>query len=176
VQALLGRVAEPSEGTTLKTARHLQTMDLAELRHEHMSGALVRVSEVLSYIDNERLMDKDSLAQFLGISKRKLNGLIPSIPHYRIGRELRFRKREVLEWLERYRERAAILDLSQIGESVKARLRWRPRRSPGRSPAAGTRTGVNSSRSKRGDTAGARLGTHTRAPHIFLRQRNENGP
>jgi excisionase family DNA binding protein len=54
------------------------------------------------------ILDVDQLATFLGVSRNTVFGLTrkratrsggPVIPHFRIGRELRFRRESVLAWL-----------------------------------------------------------------------------
>lgn len=78
--------------------------------------------------DPECLFTKRTLADFLNMSERWVTGMTNRIPHYRIGREYRFRKCEVLEWMERYREIGTTVDLNAIGEAAKARMKFAVRR------------------------------------------------
>ncbi len=66
---------------------------------------VVSVREVLSYFDCDRFFTKAELAVYLSVSTRTIEKHLAEIPHYRLhGSMLRFKKSEIDEWVEQYRE------------------------------------------------------------------------
>lgn len=59
---------------------------------------------------SDRLMQLDDVVRYLGLSKRTLYEHLRqgSIPAYRLGRQWRFRKEQLEEWLEERRNAWAV--------------------------------------------------------------------
>ncbi len=74
--------------------------------------------------NNENLLTIDTLSKYLNIKPKTLYAKVESrdIPHYRIGRLIRFKKGEVDAWLEENRER-------KNGIPDGMRKQWRAKRS-----------------------------------------------
>lgn len=54
----------------------------------------------------EQLISSDQLSEQLGISKRTLKRWLVELdlPHYKIGRTVKFKPSEILAWLEQFRK------------------------------------------------------------------------
>ena len=52
-----------------------------------------------SLIDS-RFWDIEDLSHYLNVKVKTIYSMIPSIPHYRVGKLIRFRKQEIDAWLE----------------------------------------------------------------------------
>jgi len=50
--------------------------------------------------------DIEDLSNYLKVKVKTLYAIVPDIPHYRIGKLIRFRKEEIDSWMEGKRERA----------------------------------------------------------------------
>ena len=70
----------------------------------------VAVREVLNYIEDDRYMDLKEAAQYLPLSKRTIWGHLKTIPHFRYGSKVIFRKSELDQWMETFRVRDQDLD------------------------------------------------------------------
>ena len=57
-------------------------------------NALVRVGEVISYLDSDRFMDKREAAEYCGVSIRTLDGW-KGLPRYRPSGKTLFRRSEI---------------------------------------------------------------------------------
>ena len=97
----------------MKGARSATGVRISEpMKHELTQQDLIRqpagvvsVAEVLSYFDANRFFDKKELAMYLSVSTRTIEKHLAEIPHYRLhGSMLRFKKSEIDEWVEQYRE------------------------------------------------------------------------
>jgi hypothetical protein len=69
----------------------------------------------VSSYQNQEILDVNQLAEFLGVTANTIHGLTrqrarhrgePVIPHLKIGRELKFRRDSVLNWLAAKEEAA----------------------------------------------------------------------
>jgi len=79
---------------------------------------VVRVADVLPLLDADRHMGKREAADFLGISVRKIEGLLDQIPHFRVGSQVLFRRSELIAWMDAHRERTTSADLDCIADDA----------------------------------------------------------
>jgi excisionase family DNA binding protein len=70
--------------------------------------------EHCTFIDNGYWDIKD-LSDYLKIKVKTLYAMIPDIPHYRVGKLIRFRKEEIDSWMKNNRTMA--LDQSWSGKT-----------------------------------------------------------
>ncbi len=76
-----------------------------ELTERHMKRqptGTVSVRELLAYQDRDRYMDLQEAAEYLCLSQRTLRGHLKSIPHYRYGRKIIFKRSTLDQWLEQF--------------------------------------------------------------------------
>lgn len=69
-----------------------------------LKGTVVSVQEILAYVDRDRYLDKRQAAEYTGLSTRTLEGRLDEIPHFRVGKKILFKKSELDQWIEKYRE------------------------------------------------------------------------
>jgi len=83
----------------------------------------VAVHEILAYLRSDRYMPKAEAAGYLGISVSNIEKQLGSMPHFRVGAKVLFRKSELDRWMEKHREAEADLDLDRItDEALRAVL------------------------------------------------------
>ncbi len=83
-------------------------------------AGVVSVAEVLSYFSADRFFSKSELAKYLSCSTRSIEKNLHAIPHYRLlNSMLRFKKSEIDEWSEQYREGGNDLD-RVVNETLEA--------------------------------------------------------
>lgn len=70
--------------------------------------------------------DIRDLSHYLKVKMKTLYALVPVIPHYRVGKLIRFRKQEIDSWMERHRGMAC-------GQGIQSRNHRA--RSPGKGHA-----------------------------------------
>jgi len=80
--------------------------------------AVVRLCDVLPLLDADRHIGKREAAAFLGMSVRKIEGLLADIPHFRVGGQVLFRKSELIAWMNRHREHTSAADLARLADDV----------------------------------------------------------
>ncbi len=81
----------------------LTPQDLKKIRQQPVG--VVSVREVLTYFDSDRFLSKAELAKYLSISTRTIENHLGEIPHYRVfNSTLTFKKSEIDQWVETYRE------------------------------------------------------------------------
>jgi excisionase family DNA binding protein len=61
--------------------------------------------EQCASIEN-RYWDIKDLSEYLKVKIKTLYAMLPDIPHYRLGKLIRFRKQEIDSWMERKRNMA----------------------------------------------------------------------
>ncbi len=76
------------------------------------------MQEILAYLDRDRYMPKAEASGYLGISVSNIEKLLESIPRFRVGAKVLFRKSELDRWKEKHREKPADLDLDRIAEEA----------------------------------------------------------
>lgn len=91
-----GAGASPSHDTDIQAAVE---------QKERIESGVIHVSEVLYYLDLDRFLSKREASKFIGLSERTLEG-VKDLPKYRPTGKTLYRKRELIEWAERYRERS----------------------------------------------------------------------
>jgi len=69
--------------------------------------------------DNDPHMTKAEGAAELGVSPRTFDKLLPTIPHFRIGRKILIRRSELRRWLAQYRVSPNDSDLQRIVVGMK---------------------------------------------------------
>ena len=71
-----------------------------EIASDEKAEYAERTTKQVEFFDN--LMNKHDLARFLRVSIAFINDWLPrGLPHYKLGRSVRFRRSEVQTWLER---------------------------------------------------------------------------
>jgi len=65
---------------------------------------------------------KPEAANYLGLSVRTLERLLPNIPHYKVGRRILFRIPEIDTWMEQYRRTPSDINLRQLAEEAANKL------------------------------------------------------
>jgi len=78
--------------------------------------ALIRVDEVLRYLESDRYMDKAGAAEYLGVGIRTLEGWMDQLPKYRPGGKALFRRSELDAFMKQHRETPA--DVGRIVNDV----------------------------------------------------------
>lgn len=78
----------------------------------------VSVREILAYLDGDRFLTKREVSEYLNLSFRTLDKLLRRLPHYRLGSKLLFRKSEIDEWMEQFKEKTTNRDLDYLVDSV----------------------------------------------------------
>jgi excisionase family DNA binding protein len=63
-------------------------------------------------------LSKKEAAKYLSLSIRTLDTRIHEIPHFRIGKKRLFKKSELNEWMEHYREMPQKVDLGSIVDNA----------------------------------------------------------
>ena len=83
----------------------------------------VSVQEILAYLDRDRYMPKSEASTYLGISVSNIEKQLVSLPHFRVGAKVLFRKSDLDRWMEKHREKPADFDLDRItDEALRAVL------------------------------------------------------
>ncbi len=73
--------------------------------------------------DRDRYFPKSEASAYLGMSVSNIEKRLASIPHFRVGSKVMFRKSELDRWMEKHREKPADLDLDRLAdEAVRAVL------------------------------------------------------
>jgi len=86
-------------------------------------NALIRVGEVLAYIDRDCFVDKREAARFCGVGLRTFESWMNRLPRYRPSGKVLFRKSELVQFMERHQERPTDVDLERLADdAVKAIL------------------------------------------------------
>ena len=65
--------------------------------------------------------DIKDLSDYLRVKIKTLYAMVPEIPHYRVGKLIRFRKKEIDSWMEQNRSAAFIGNNGKSAE-IKGRL------------------------------------------------------
>ena len=119
--------AEGAKATEVRICE-LMKHELTQQRQQPVGGVVpgrelvVSVREVLAYFNSDRFFSKTGLAKYLSISTRSIEKSLHAIPHYRLlNSMLIFKKSEIDEWAEKYRENDSHLDQIVDGaiESLK---------------------------------------------------------
>jgi excisionase family DNA binding protein len=74
----------------------------------------VSVSEILAYMEQDRYLSKKDAANYLGLSVRGMSKHLAAMSCYRIGKKLLFRKSELDDWMEQFKEEPRKLDLRRL--------------------------------------------------------------
>ena len=61
-------------------------------------------------------LSKTEASAYLGIAIRTIDKRLYEIPHFKVGRRILFKKSELDEWMERYRE--CNIDISKLADDV----------------------------------------------------------
>jgi len=79
-------------------------------KQEQILDGVVSVREVLNLIKNDHFMDLKEATEYLPLSERTIRQHLKTIPHFRCGRKIIFRKSELDRWMETFRVRDQDLD------------------------------------------------------------------
>jgi len=82
-----------------------------------LEGAVVSVQEILAYVDRDRYLDKRQAAAYTSLSTRTLESRLGDIPHFLVGKKILFKKSELDQWIERFREGNSH-DLNRIADEA----------------------------------------------------------
>ena len=63
---------------------------------------------------DDELMDVKGLAKYLGVEKDWIYSHVKEIPHYKLGRFPKFRKREIDKWLELQKAPQNIVSVKRV--------------------------------------------------------------
>ena len=85
-------------------------MDAEALRRRQIEQSVVSVREVLAYLETDRYMDLKEAAQYLPLSERTIRQHLKTIPHFRCGGKIIFRRSELDRWMEGFRVKDQDLD------------------------------------------------------------------
>jgi len=61
-------------------------------------------------------LSKVQASEYLGIALRTIDKRLYEIPHFKVGRRILFKRVELDEWMERYRE--SVIDISKLADDV----------------------------------------------------------
>ena len=86
-----------------------------------LKGTVVSAQEILSYVDQDRYLDKRAAAAYTSLSIRNLESRLDEIPHFRVGNKVLFKKSELDRWMETYRE-GGTQNLDQLADEAIASL------------------------------------------------------
>ena len=91
---------------------------------EQQAGVLngtLSVREVLAYLETDRYLDLKEAAQYLPLSERTIRQHLKTIPHFRCGKKIIFRRSELDRWMETFRVKEPDLDKAmEIAEEMLA--------------------------------------------------------
>jgi len=100
--------------------QELTPQDLRKLAQR--PEGVVSVHEVLHYLAQDRCFDKKGLAAYWSVSTRFIEEHLSQIPHFRLfGSKLIFRKTEIDDWMEQWRE-GGTADLDRMVDEVMERV------------------------------------------------------
>jgi len=77
---------------------------------ERIEESLIRVREVLAYLETDRYLDLKEAARYLPLSERTIRQHLDEIPHFRYGKKIIFKKSELDRFMETFRVRDQDLD------------------------------------------------------------------
>ena len=86
-----------------------------------LDGTVVSVCEVMAYLEKDRYLSLREAAKYLCLSQRTIREHLKSIPHYRYGKKIIFKRSTLDEWVERFRVRDD--DLEQALELAEELLK-----------------------------------------------------
>jgi excisionase family DNA binding protein len=84
--------------------------------------ALVRVGEILAYLQADRYMDKAEAAQYLGVGVRTFEGWMDQLPRYRPGGKALFKRSELDEFMANHRELPTAVDVNALADEAVRRV------------------------------------------------------
>ena len=77
---------------------------------KQIEGSMISVAEILVYLRNDYYLDLKQASEYLPLSARTIREHLKTIPHFRCGRKIIFRKSELDQWMETFRVRDQDLD------------------------------------------------------------------
>ena len=97
----------------------MKPAQLTEEQLQRQPAGTVSVREVLTYMKQDRYMDLKEAAQYLPLSERTIREHLQTIPHYRYGKKLFFKRSTLDKWVETFRVRDDDLDKAlEMAESM----------------------------------------------------------
>jgi len=69
-------------------------------------------------MEQDRYLSKKDAAKYLALSVRTIDSRIDEIPHFRVGAKVLFKKSELDNWMEHYREIPREHDLGTIVDNA----------------------------------------------------------
>lgn len=89
---------------------------------EELPQGTVSVRDILKYFDRDRYLSLSDSVEYLCLSERTVRGLLPEIPHFRVGKKLLSKKSELDQWMEHFREDPGDPDVKGIADEIVERL------------------------------------------------------
>jgi len=89
---------------------------------EELPQGTVSVRDILKYFDRDRYLSLSDSVEYLCLSECTVRGLLPEIPHFRVGKKLLFKKSELDQWMEHFREDPGDPDVKEIADEIVERL------------------------------------------------------
>ena len=97
----------------------MKSVQLTEEELQRQPAGTVSVREVLTYMSQDRYLDLKEAAKYLPLSERSIREHLQTIPHYRFGKKIFFKRSQLDEWIEQFRVRDFSLDKAvQIAEEM----------------------------------------------------------
>ena len=84
--------------------------ELTRAQQTEVLDGTVSVREILNFIEQDRYLDLKEAAQYLPLSYRTIWEHRKTIPHFRYGNKIIFKKSELDQWMETFRVRDQDLD------------------------------------------------------------------
>ena len=84
----------------------------------HVPVNVVSVEEILAQLSQDRYLCLSETSEYINLSERTIREKLSEIPHFRVGSKVLFKKSEVDEWMQQYREIAEDSDISSIVDEV----------------------------------------------------------
>ena len=81
----------------------MKTAQLTEEELQRQPAGTVSVREVLTYMSQDRYMDLKEAAEYLPVSERTIREHLKTIPHYRYGKKIFFKRSTLDRWIETFR-------------------------------------------------------------------------
>jgi excisionase family DNA binding protein len=81
---------------------------------------VVRVGDILAYLQSDRYMDKKEAAQYLGVGIRTFAGWMDQLPKYRPGGKALFKRSELDLFMKRHQELPTHVDVEKLADEAVA--------------------------------------------------------
>ena len=85
-----------------------------------MLSGLVSVQEILAHVESDRYLSLEETAHYVGLSKRTLRSHVSNgtVPHYRPGRALRFKRSELDAWMRQWKVETSVDEALRAAQTL----------------------------------------------------------